>query len=1701
MLKVPGNKNRKLYSHVLIDTGNLSSEALISEEFYKKLRPECPVRPVTRKLIGAGDNGNYLETIGRADQSIAVVFRDPQDRSTHEYRLRPIVVRNLGQTMLLSHSDLCTLNAQITPFKSEMTIPHVYREDPIRVPLFRAPARVAIVKTTARHVIPPNNEAVFAVEAVGVKPNKEVVTELDLSGLNRFSTGLTACATVDRVRDKNLVHVRVMNLSDRPVTIKKGQEIGHATPVSLYTGEKDKKLQTVSALTRSSQFQERQQKRLVESEFKKILTPEELFKRLWEDLGFDKEDHGLDREQKKKVVKMFARHRGALCLNYDEVGHVKDVEIKIDTGDNKPVKHKLRQLNPTYRKALKEQLQRWMAQDIIEPCDGPWANAIVAIPKKNGGVRFCADYRDLNRITRRDCRPIAHLEERLSKVRGDPKEPIRFFASVDLSEAYHSVPVCKADREKTAIVTPEGLYQFKRMPFGLAAAPAAFHQVVKLIESAMEKRDPQILDQCLLYFDDALLSAPNFDELLERLEILLEAVEEVGMKIQVRKCSIGFGETKWLGHKITANGIFPDEDRVRMLRDWPTPQTRSQVHKFHGLASTFRKFIRNFAKRTENMRALLKRDANSSGKDPIKWTEKCEKEKEDIVNVLTSAPMLGHPDWSEDASPFIITVDTSSHGIGCTLSQQQTIQDDETKEAKRREVIIYYGSRRLTAGESRYSAYKLELCGVLHAVEHFKYYLLGRKFLIRTDHRALEWLRKTTNPKTPSTMFRWQDRLSEFDFDIVYVPATKMKLADGLSRRPFNEGERDNILPLLPKRDVEWEDDPEIESARATAEDSFWIPVMTKKHGSPVSKTKSKTTVDQLQSKIEKMDISDQIVLSPITAIAPAEAFVNPTMSINVVTRSQGEVPVFGLQHTLTPVQQRRLSLPVTMDNKTWAVYCNERSTFLPGEQKMVQTYICCKIPATLKGRLFVEHTFVKGRSLEVLAHPLEDAIQAVQQKTLWPNPKPNWDGLLAIKCKNNSRRLVILEKNDIIAHIVLKPGNPTADGSKTAATNVTSSDEHNYSTPETPPKQQIPAPMDLSANRIEDDSKNPGGENVDEIADFSSNVATTSSDPVNLDMEIDDNQLGHDLHHMPTLSDLGKFIIREEEDEKQCFQNWCAQKQRQDEVIELLLMAQHHQNKQELLDKTDELRTYLKNARPNATPERLDQQVKNAKTLGQLLKKKKLFVTNGLMRVRDQSGPLVIPYDERKIVVAAVHSASGTFHLGSKRTYDIAKTHFYFPNLSDYIYKYIEECTQCQRGKRLPSRRGPGMGQTTSIPHERLKTWSMDIMAFPVGFGGMEKVLTLIDVATSWIEAFPLRKATGKAVAKVLREEILPRYGESLVFTVDQGREMTSNVVKEAIKDMDGQIYLTTAHHSQSNPVERHHLTFANLIRSKLQDMGWAKEKWPLAVPEAKYTMRCAPDSLTKESPYFRVFGKHPKTRVNRFFGNPDESPEEEQPNPWAPGSHVVQDNPLERTVATVHVIDTQIDKYRKLYPDNPKEEPLLVNTILLQDAAQKRKDDASLKRHHENKIRYDTTKMPKYYLPAVGEMVDYYEPYDETSQFNRKLAMRWNGPYRVIEKPDHDFTCSIRKLDATTLNLTNERIKRVWIGDLRPSTVTQLNERPRGDWIPPWMPKSSNQMDARPKEEQEAREASNSRTVRIRTWRDEDLDVATEPPSDNYM
>ena len=1640
------------------------------------------------------------------------------------------------------------------------------------VPMKVKPMRPGPVCTIRDETIHPGREVQFHAKTNGIKIGRDVEIVInDNIQPDTDQIPLVGACTRDVVRPHRIVTCRIANVGDQPITIPRGTEIGTAFPIGDDGLAMEGKL-TVAAMERTSQFQGRKQRDLNREAFGEVKTRAQVKDRIWEDLNFDKETFGLDHDQRIALVNQMAKYRSALALEFDDLGLVKDVKISINTGDADPVKSRCRPLAPHLKKPLKEQVERWLSQGIIAPCDGPWASPIVAVPKKNGGWRFCADYRALNAVTKRDSRPVANLEEKLAQVRGDHTKPIKFYASLDLSEAYHSVAINEKDQEKTALITPMGLYKYMRMSFGLASAPMAFHEVVKKIEDAMERKDPNIGSSILLYFDDALITASTFEELQRKLDIFYQAIAEVGMRIQPRKCNFGLRTVKWLGHTITEEGIYPDQDRVRILRDWPDPTIRSHVSQVHGLMSTFRKFIRNFAARTVNIRKLLKRDPGSTGREPVQWTEECRGEMKDIVETLINSPMVGHPDFAPDSPPFIVTVDTSRHGMGCTLSQEQTVPSTEDpKKRIKQEVILYFGSRKLTTGESRYSAYKLELTGLTSAVEHFRFYLLGKKFIVRTDCKSLEWLRKTTNQKTPAMCFRWQELLSEYDFTIQYIPGAQLKLVDSLSRRPYKPGESGNVIPLLPKRDKMWDDDCPVTIARECSDDETWIPIMTKRFGEKdknnnldVIATCFRDPSTLWSSTIPSAKSWDVCALEPnqekkTTKPIKKIRFIPLSTNATVPTRKRGAATydLFASQGIIVRAGSNAIiptDIEVTIPSTLYGtVVTPPQPTFrglamhqLLTNTAVIEPNVQTKLHVVLFNGGVIDYVVNKKDKVAglILAELLEIQNLSIEDEPGISEPNLSVQGnpplSRGVSPPLADREFRLLDTPHQFNRVTLREPYPRTDIRRYMRNGqvnpmLSGNDEDDIDSDIEILDLPIPAdPMEIQDTEttkpkvIKRECVSESDAEIDVVGHVKE-VCVTELTEAEATMSEEINQLQEDrfreLNHEIDSPTLARQLFDQADDpeanilrlhkphDQDNFWNWIKKKQFRDEACMLLLQimttykrsvyfgeTERKAHANQFYGKERQQLTALKVQFPEETTqwdeseERMQKQLNIFKTLKQLFIKGQIPVIRplrvGTINGETGNGPLIIPLDSQIAVIQAVHHGPGTFHLGVNRTETILKRYAYFPKMLKVIADYIKFCDQCQRGKRLPVRTSPGLGRTSSLKHKPLQCWSIDVIFMPKGTNGMKFLLTLVDLATSWVEAFPMRCNNSRTVATLIKEEVIPRYGEGLVFVSDQGKEQTAKIVLDAIHQAGGQHYATTAYHSKSNPVERTNLTMGQLLRIKLIDSSWPKEKWPKCLPEALYTIRMSPDTQTKDAPFLRVYGRRPYTRIDKWLGETAES-DTAAISPWYPGEaedEEEEDSLLEENDTQVTIQRKIADKgdqvftYDKITSDDGNMthlivaslerivqpvvvEPVVVElsgascfqvnapTNAMRQQAQERRNQSAAKRHQENAHQL-FKRCPQWYSPVEGELVDWQAAVDPESTTNRKMRQTWIGPYRVILKPDHHFTCHIVRLDADTLNVINGKPRKVAVDDLRPSTTFRKKRRPHGEsWVPEWI------------------------------------------------
>jgi len=267
-----------------------------------------------------------------------------------------------------------------------------------------------------------------------------------------------------------------------------------------------------------------------------------------------------------------------------------------------------------------------------------------------------------------------------------------------------------------------------------------------------------------VYLDDIIVYGRTFDEQLERLVEVFDRLRTANLKLKPSKCHLRMRQVEFLGHVVSEGQLAMQSGKVEDIQNWPVPQSVQNVREFMGLAGYYRRFIKDFSIIAGPLYNLMGKDA------VFQWTPKCQDAFDELKGRLTSEPVLALP---EDRGTYILDTDASNYGLGCVLSQKQSVG----------EKVIAYASRTLTLPERRYETTRKELLAIVEGLKHFHQYLLGRHFIIRTDHAALSWLQRTAEPMPQLT--RWLTYIEQYDYEIVHRPGVRHGNADALSRRPI----------------------------------------------------------------------------------------------------------------------------------------------------------------------------------------------------------------------------------------------------------------------------------------------------------------------------------------------------------------------------------------------------------------------------------------------------------------------------------------------------------------------------------------------------------------------------------------------------------------------------------------------------------------------------------------------------------------------------------------------------------------------------------------------------------------------------------------------------------------------------------------------------------------------------------------------------
>ncbi|GBG71752.1 hypothetical protein CBR_g9160 [Chara braunii] len=469
------------------------------------------------------------------------------------------------------------------------------------------------------------------------------------------------------------------------------------------------------------------------------------------------------------IADILIEYQGAISVSDADIGLSVVVQHEIQTGNHSPIHCKPYRYSLTERKTALQRIREFEANGWIEPAIGPWSFPVVLVPKKNGSVRICIDYRKLNDITIKDVYPLPRIDDLLDAI-----GCANYFSKFDIRHGFLHILVKEEDRPKIAFVLFEGTWQWVQCPMGICNAPATFQRAMNVtFQNFVNKTrlTQGMINFCVIvYMDDILVYSDTLHGHAQHIEWTLGALRDACFKIALEKSEFFLPEISFLGYVVTRGGLRPDSRKVEAVKEAPVPTSLTQVRAFLGMASYYRRFIKGFAAIARPLTNLLRKE------QPLHWDDECDQAFGALKDALVTAPILIRPDPSRQ---FILITDWHSEAISAILAQ---------KGNDRKEHAIEYASRTVSDERRNDSAPQGECYAVVWGIQHFHPYLYGQKFLLVTDHEPLLALKKLTN--YTGMIGRWAVRLQEYEFDIVHRKTERHGNADGLIRlhRPVHPG-------------------------------------------------------------------------------------------------------------------------------------------------------------------------------------------------------------------------------------------------------------------------------------------------------------------------------------------------------------------------------------------------------------------------------------------------------------------------------------------------------------------------------------------------------------------------------------------------------------------------------------------------------------------------------------------------------------------------------------------------------------------------------------------------------------------------------------------------------------------------------------------------------------------------------------------------
>ena len=423
-----------------------------------------------------------------------------------------------------------------------------------------------------------------------------------------------------------------------------------------------------------------------------------------------------------------------------------------------PRYHRPRTIPFALKDSVETEIQRLVREGILEPVNSSeWAAPIVVVPKKDGRLRICGDYKvTINPSLKIDTHPLPKPQELFASLAGG-----KLFTKLDLSQAYQQMRLDDSSKELVTINTHKGLFRYTRLPFGVASAPAIFQRAMDNIMQGI----PRV--HC--YIDDILISGVSDEEHIRNLRTVLQRLRDNGITLKVSKCQFLQESVEYLGHVVDQEGLHTAPSKLTAIRNAPTPKNIRELRSFLGLINYYGRFLPSLSKVLFPLNQLLRHNVKWN------WSKQCDAAFTDVKNKLLSAKVLMHYNPQKEIT---LATDASSYGLGAVLSHTTPFGDKP----------IAFASRTLSQAECNYSQIEKEALSIVFGVKKFHQYLYGRTFSLLTDHQPLVTI---FGPKTgvpalaAARLQRWAITLSAYSFHIGYRRTKDHGNADGLSRLPL----------------------------------------------------------------------------------------------------------------------------------------------------------------------------------------------------------------------------------------------------------------------------------------------------------------------------------------------------------------------------------------------------------------------------------------------------------------------------------------------------------------------------------------------------------------------------------------------------------------------------------------------------------------------------------------------------------------------------------------------------------------------------------------------------------------------------------------------------------------------------------------------------------------------------------------------------